>query len=430
MTLRGDRAVPYMDRPRLEAIRDRRIREIVRYAARYVPYYRELFPKQGIDPAHIQTAADLDRLPLLDREYVRANPTKFLAESSVARNALNFFTSGSTGTPLEVFHDHDSLLRNIAFGERERAAVIKICGTGFRPKELYIGGQTSTFKKVIAFYEDNVLFPVKPKRVWISVARPIEDVIATCDAERPDVMVGYGGWIALFFRVVAARNLKIHLPKMVMYMAETLPHGARELIEGQFGVPVLSRYSAAEAFKIGFYCEHRTGFHVHEDICHVRIAGPDSQTLPDGQQGRIVISNLVNHGSVLLNYPIGDVGSLMPSTCACGRTLRLLSELEGRVEDILELPGKRYVHPRAIWQVLKDDRELLQYQLVQHEPQRFELALVTVDEAAYARVVEKGLPHLKDLLGSDSVIEVHRRTEMVRSERGKFRAVSSRCRTI
>jgi phenylacetate-coenzyme A ligase PaaK-like adenylate-forming protein len=123
------------------------------------------------------------------------------------------------------------------------------------------------------------------------------------------------------------------------------------------------------------------------------------------------------------------VGSITATSCPCGRTFRLLSELEGRVEDILELPGKRYVHPRAVWQVLKDDRELLQYQLIQHEPLRFELALVTVDEGAYDRVVEKAIPQLQALLGTESRIDVHRRADVVRTERGKFRAVSSRCRT-
>jgi hypothetical protein len=68
MTLSRDRGVPYLPRPQLEALRDRRIRRIVAYAAQHVPYYRELFAREGIDPQSTQGAADLDRLPLLDRE--------------------------------------------------------------------------------------------------------------------------------------------------------------------------------------------------------------------------------------------------------------------------------------------------------------------------------------------------------------------------
>ena len=82
-----------------------------------------------------------------------------------------------------------------------------------------------------------------------------------------------------------------------------------------------------------------------------------------------MISNLVNRASVLLNYPIGDVGSIAATSRArAGARSRSLSELEGRVEDILPLADGRFVHPRAVWQVFKDDPDVLQYQLTQHEP--------------------------------------------------------------
>lgn len=425
--LARDRGVPYLPRPRLEARRDRRIRSMVAYAARHVPFYRELFAREGIDPAEIRTASDLDRLPLLDRERVRAHPGQFVAQTRAAEASLSFFTSGSTGTPIEIHHDRRSLLANIAYGEREREPVNRACGT-FRPRELYVGYETSTFKKVMAFYEQAVMFPVRPRRRFVSILESPDRIAAIANEELPDVLVGYGGWIDRFFKTVAARGIKMHIPKLVMYMGEALPHGGRTFIQEQFGIPVMSRYNAVESFKIGFYCEHPTGFHVHEDLCHVRIAGPDGTSLPDGRQGQIVISNLVNRGSVLLNYPIGDVGSISAESCPCGRTLRLLSELEGRVEDILELPGQRFIHPRAVWQAVKDDRELLQYQLIQVEPEKFELSLVTLDDAAYQRVLARAMPQLQALLGPGSRIDVHRNPDMVRSERGKFRAVSSRCK--
>jgi phenylacetate-CoA ligase len=416
-----------MPRARLDALRDRRVRRIVAYAARHVPFYREWFRREGIDPRHIHCAADLSRLPVLDRDTVRARPSLFIAETPAGRTALSFSTSGSTGTPLEVHHDRRSLLANIAFGERERTLMIQRAGGSFRPRELYVGGESSTFRKVIAFYDENVRLPVQPRRRFVSVTQPIEAIAAIANAERPDVLVGYGGWIDLFFRTIAARGLEIHLPKMVLYMAEALPHGAREHIEGRFGIPVFSRYSAAEAFKIGFFCEHRTGFHLHEDLSLVRIVDANGQALPDGQQGQVVISNLINRASVLLNYPVGDVATLSGAGCRCGRTFRLLSELEGRVEDILPLPGGRFVHPRAVWQVLKEARDILQYQLVQHTAQRFELTLVTTDQGAFDRALKRALPDLQQLLGPDARIDATRRTEFDRGTGAKFRAVRSLC---
>jgi phenylacetate-CoA ligase len=240
------------------------------------------------------------------------------------------------------------------------------------------------------------------------------------------VLVGYGGWLSLFFRAVEARGLPLPPPKLVLSMGEALPHGAREHIEGRFGIPVLSRYNAVEAFKIGFFCERRTGFHLHEDLCHLRVVDAEGRDVPCGEPGRIVISNLVNRASVLLNYPIGDFGALSSLPCPCGRTLRLLSELEGRVEDILALADGRFVHPRAVWQVLKDEGELLQYQLRQVAARRFVLTLVTVDEPVFARLAGRVVPELERLLGPQAEIEVRRGSAPdLRAGGGKYRAVVS-----
>ncbi len=424
--LRGQRSIPFLQRERLEALRDRRIRHIISYAARSVPYYRELFAREGIDPSRIKGATDLDRLPLLDKKLVRAQPHLFIAETREAQDALTFHSSGTTGTPTEVCHDQRSLLANIAFGEREREPVIRGCSS-FRPKELYVGYDSSTFKKVVAFYEQSVLFPVRPQRKFVSLLEPIERIAAVANEERPDILVGYGGWIDLFFKTVLARNIHLHLPKMIMYIGEALPPGGREFIEKNFCIPVMSRYNSVEAFKIGFFCEQRTGFHLHEDICHVRMVGPDGLTVEAGKQGELVISNLVNHASVLLNYPTGDVASISQNNCPCGRTFRLLSELEGRVEDILPLADGRFIHPRAIWHVLKHNKDILQYQLTQWELQRFELKLVASDRPAFERAITHALPELQRLLGTDALVEASHLTEFERTTGWKFRAVVSLC---
>jgi len=228
--LRGQHAVPYLSRERLDAARDGRVRAIVAYAARHVPYYRDWFVRERIDPRAIVGAADLERLPILDTDLVRSRPGLFVADTRAGRSSLVFSTSGTTGRPTEVRHDRWSLLANIAFGERERDPVIRGCGGGFRPKELYVGYETSTFKKVQAFYDESTILPVRPKRTFISLLEPIEKIATVNDAERPDVLVGYGGWIDLFFKTVVARGLPLHKPKMVIYMGEALPHGARDFI--------------------------------------------------------------------------------------------------------------------------------------------------------------------------------------------------------
>ena len=423
--VRGQRRASFLPRAELEALRDRRIRWMVRYAAKHVPYWREAFARTGVDPDTIRGAEELDRLPILDKELVRTKPELFVADTAAARRGLSFLTSGSTGTPISIRHDRRSLLANIAFGEREREVVNRACGGSFRPKELYVSYQTSTFKKVEAFYAENALLPVQPLRRFVSLLEPVEKVAAIANEERPDLLVGYGGWLDLFFKTVHARGLPLHRPKLVMYMGEALARDGRELIEKTYGIPVMSRYNAVESFKIGFFCDLRTGFHVHEDLCHVRVVDAEGRTAAPGETGAVVISNLINRASVLLNYPIGDVASLSDEPCACGRTFRLLSELEGRLEDTIRFPNGSFVHPRAIWEVFKRDPEVLQYRLIQRETRRFTVELATVDEASFSHALERARPDLERLLGPGAVLEAIRHEVLHRRQGEKFRAVVS-----
>jgi phenylacetate-CoA ligase len=425
--LRGQRRAPFLPREEVERRRDARVRRIVAHAAATVPYYRELFRRERIDPREIATARDLARLPRLDRDGVRSEPRAFLSESRRARGGLALRTSGTTGTPLEVHHDPRSVLANIAFGERERAPVIRLSGGGFRPRELHVGYESSNFRKILAFHETNTRMP-RPQRTQVSMLEPLDEIVACIDHIRPDVLTAYGTFVDVLFRTVAARGIAMHLPKVVMYVGETLPTERRREIESRFGVQVMSRYCAVEAFKIGFFCEERTGFHLHEDLTHVRLVRPDGTTAAPGEPGEVVLSNLVNEATVLLNDPMGDVAVMSEDACPCGRSFRLLTQVEGRVEDPLPLSSGELLHPRAIWAALKDDPDVLQYRLVQHELRRFELDLVTRDEAGFAIVSERSRRALAVLLGDDARIEVVRDPALGREERGrtgKFRAVQS-----
>src|SRR4030067_870432 len=103
--------------------------------------------------------------------------------------------------------------------------------------------------------------------------------------------------------------------------------GGREFFERELGIPVYSRYNAVEAFKIGFTCEERQAFHLNSDLTHVRIVDADGKPCAAGQTGEVIISNLVNRATVLLNYRLHDVAALSDELCPCGRTLALLCAL-------------------------------------------------------------------------------------------------------
>jgi phenylacetate-CoA ligase len=355
-------------------------------------------------------------------------PERFLSESYSKKNVLPLITSGSTAKPLTVYHDHTSLLANIAFGERERAVVAKLCGQGVRWREVLLLYGGSTFGKVLDFYQRATFIPIRPDRLFISIADPIDQVVAAINRFRPDVIIGYAGYLEMLFRTVAVRSLDLHLPRLVVYGGEALTAPGREFITGHFGVRLTSLYNAVESFKIGFACEAGDDYHLHADLCHVKIVAPSGATVADGRPGEVVISNLVNRATVLLNYRMGDVATKVTRSCTCGRTLPLLGNIEGRLEDVLVLPDGSFVHPLSIWGIFKSRPEVLRYQLIQHTADTFDLRLVTVDRGTYDRLLPSILEAFHALLGATACIEPSYHEDLKMPGPGKFRAVVSALR--
>lgn len=421
---RGQRDAAYQPPERWEAVRDSRIASTVRYAARTVPFYRRAFSDLGIDPRGIRSPEDLARLPLLDKETVRRDPDAFLASSWRGRTSTPFVTSGSTGAPLRVHHDIVSLLANIAYGERARKT--RGLGSGRAPRIVSFARESGTGDKVRAFYRRWTYVPHRPERIHGRIDRPFPEAVDLINRHRPHVITGYGSYIEALFRFVVANRVELHRPDRIGYFSDGMSLPGRQLIAREFGIPILSNYTAIESFKIGFTCERESGFHIHADICHLRVVDRKGADTPPGEPGEIVISNLLNRGSVLLNYRLGDLGTLAPEPCPCGRTFPLLAELEGRQEDLLFLEAERVVHPRALWTVFQRLPVIIQYQLIQHDSRTFELEIVTRDPTDGQGAMSAAAAGLRELLG-DVKVDVKTSSGPLTGPGGKSRPVISHC---
>ena len=231
------------------------------------------------------------------------------------------------------------MLLNVAYSERERAVESALVGKRLRYTRLFLAPEAvENVRRVRGLAAEGSFRPFRPRYHVEPFQRPREELLAAIERIRPDVLMGSGSVLEVFFRLAAARGAPRHLPRVVLYGWDPMTAYGRELIEQTFGIPVLSRYSAMECLKIGFFCELRRGFHLHEDLCHVEARGPDGLPVAAGESGELVLSNLFNRGTVLLNYRLGDRGALSDAPCPCGRGTRVLVELDGRVDDAIALP--------------------------------------------------------------------------------------------
>ena len=329
----GERRLPYLPIDQIRQRRDARVRALVQYAAAHVPYYRDLFKKLRLDARDVRGADDLDLLPVLEKRTLREHPLRFVAETARADDYLELVTSGTTGHPVPIRHDRRSLTDNLVHTEPEKEVVRSLVGRLSR-RMMSITSPRSNATKITGFHRGASFIPTGAGQRRLTIDQPIDEIIGAIHVARPSVLMSYGSYLELLFRRAIARGIAVHAPRVVIYGADEMSAAGRQLIEERLGVKVLSRYGAIECLRIGFTCERSFGFHIREDICPLRLVDERGQPVPPGRPGQVVISNLVNHGTVLLNYRLGDVAVQSEPACACGRKLPVLAQINGRRDEL------------------------------------------------------------------------------------------------
>ena len=125
----------------------------------------------------------------------------------------------------------------------------------------------------------------------------------------------------------------------------------------------------------GCDCAEHAGVHLFEDFSIVENVDADGLPVPVGEAGaRLLVTNLFNHTQPLIRFKLGDMVTVDPQPCRCGRVLLRLRELEGRSEDVIRLGGVT-VHP-VQFAPLSSDPDVREFQVVQEgERLRIRLAL-------------------------------------------------------
>ena len=428
---RHEHTLPWWPPARLAALRDRRLRAMVRHAYTTVPHYRETMRAHGLAPADIATAADLAKLPLVDDRELAEAPERFLSSRYAGRDTLLLTTTGTSGHYKEIHHDPAAVCAALAGGARMRAVVVALAGHGGRLRELAIAPPQGTLVAVREYHRTHLLAALAdhaPVDV-VSLDQPVAVLIAQINARAPEVVGSFGRMIGRVFREAHARGLPIHRPCLVRYGGEPIAEADRRLIEEHYGVPVLSSYQSCEFLRIAHQCERRSGFHLYTDQVVVRTVDDAGRDVAPGEPGEAVVSSLVNRATVLLNYRLRDRLVLGAAPCPCGRTTPVIAAIDGRSDDMLVAADGEAVHESIVLRRLYGVPGLVRIAVTQFAVDRVEAKVVVAhgaERAAIAVAIRGALAHL--LRHADARgIAVEVVADLPAGPGGKFRALVSHC---
>ena len=121
--------------------------------------------------------------------------------------------------------------------------------------------------------------------------------------------------------------------------------------------------------------------HIFSDLFLLEILDPETHVpLPDGEEGEVVVTPLLNEAMPLIRYRMGDVAKIFPyEPCFCGRTLPRMSMVKGRISQIIKVKDKK-VMPIDVEEIMARTEGLAEnYQIIVDRPGELERLKVKIE---------------------------------------------------
>lgn len=389
-----------------------KLKEIVSYAGKYVPYYRNLFREIGLDTATFRGIEDLPRIPLLDKDTLRTRQKEFVADTAHLLGAHQEKTSGSTGTPLTLMIDKHSRANKYA------AVARAFRWAGYRPGALrFVIKGLSEYKAKPYGYDllRNMIFlnsSIMTRENCLAAAR-----LAT--KFKPSVFEGYARSFIDFFNHTS-NDYTIASPRGIFVYGESVTPRIREFVQSSYGAHLFDFYSHAE--NVAMICEKPDQKkYMMEDYFFPEIVDQEGNPAADCH-GELVGTSFYNYAIPLIRYKTRDYLKCKYSEINDNQFLEVV-EIEGRVDDFITTPdGKRiFLNEGAITY----GEGIIASQLVQEKPDTVSINLIVDSNfnMEYCDKITKGL-HKRG--GDNLKYKYHIVDELERRKSGKIPFIISK----
>lgn len=324
----------------LEDLQWRRLATLLREAAVYVPFYRDLLRQVSLRPEDAQSPEDFRKIPFLTKEIIRSAGDR-LRSTDPLRRGFPSSTGGSSGEPLFFFGDVSSGPLRRANGMRGyRWAGVDI---GDRQGVLWgmkLGaGRRERIAAAIRNYFSNMMYLSTFDMSDAAMERYAERLRAF----KPQLFTGYPSALALFASFLRSRRVQDIRPRAVIASGEELYESQRDLVEAVFGCRVFDRYGTREFSNVAHECEEHRGLHVMSDLFYVEVVTESGRPASEGEIGEIVVTDLSNFYMPFVRYRTGDLAVPTGRSCPCGRGFPLLDRIEGRSFDAVVTADGRHI---------------------------------------------------------------------------------------
>ena len=351
----------------------KQLEDLLLYALDTSPFYKSIDSKSLREKIIKNPYEAIRAFPVVGKDEYRVDLDKFKTDCS--RPYYKNSSGGSTGKPVTVLQDIGYKGGAVATTaimfewakKRRGSRYMRLWGA---ERDLVGGGKG--FRQLLS----NLITGRKTINAFLMSPKQMYKYVDEINRFKPELLEGYADSLYSLAKFIEQSGLLIHSPKSILSSAGTLLPHMREKIEKVFKCEVFNRYGCREVGNIASECEEHSGMHVFTETSYVELLGPDNQPVPVGEEGRIVITNLLNRVMPMIRYEIGDVGIFSSEPCACGRPYPLLKEVVGRNASIFRTKSGGYLSPvlfAHLMGVMHGAEQIERFQIVQESLDRINI---------------------------------------------------------
>jgi phenylacetate-CoA ligase len=347
----------------LKREQETQLKHMMDFVYRNVPYYHKVFDNLNLHPSDIKKIEDLEKLPILNKNTIRENWNDFIPVNLKSMSFYNRATGGSTGSPFKY---------RLTKYDRFLSGAILYRGWGYAGYELgdkmvFLAGSSlgvgTTPKLVTRFHE-----LMRNIRKLSSFDMSHENLIKYAEVMntfKPKILTGYASSIYFFANFLDENNMSVHSPQGVITTAEKLYPNMRHKIESIFGCDVYDSYGLNDGGVTAFECSEHEYLHIDTERSIMEVVDENNSQITDGK-GSILATSLYNYAMPFIRYDTGDIGDMVDDVCSCGRNHKLLKEIIGRQQDILQTPEGNYIHGEFFTHIFWEIDGIKEFQLIQN----------------------------------------------------------------
>ena len=266
-----------------------KLKDVLVHAYEHTVYYKRLFDDAGFDVYSFGSFDEMKRIPVITKELIIKHFNELQADD--ISDFYSATTGGSTGTPLKINLDRDSIYREKAFiyhfweqlgYDYRRSRIASFRGTDFNGKNF----------KANPLYNE---IQVNPCNIN---ALTIYDYYKKLCSFKVEFLHGFPSAIYSFCKFAKDAGLPIFGKyKAVFFISENVYDFQREFIEDTLGCPTAAFFGHSE--RAVFAEQIETSGYLFNDFYGF-------WELSEGNQGNIICTGFLNKKMPLIRYEIDD----------------------------------------------------------------------------------------------------------------------------